>query len=411
MEVKEQTYFNTHCEGLPVRVTLIGDGKGKGVVATRPIRAGEVVFTEAPLVAIQHTANRCKAIVCQNCFTFVGTLQLQVDNILGEGHVKLPVVGDINPNQLISPIFQCIHGCGAIYCSEKCREKAFEEYHALLCPREKDNHPWWTLYEFCNETNDVFLLVARALSKVILRYERNGGDMEAAQQCFQYVWKAPWWEVVGQSEEMDQEEYLAAFHSLVDDATSLLRNLLPYKPAYKQIINAEYISKMVGMFEMNNAHLSVSSPLNDYLLKASELADSMSASDNMEIELLVDSLTIMLEDEKEMANDEADNGKTPLGMGKGKGKQPMSNDAEEEEEEDMFFACEGNALYCIQACLNHSCCPNVALLKGETDLDGSVVVRALKDINEGDELCISYIEENDSLETRRAVLKDYLFEC
>eukprot|EP00123_Amoebidium_parasiticum_P015120 comp22796_c1_seq1/m.35727 comp22796_c1_seq1/g.35727 ORF comp22796_c1_seq1/g.35727 comp22796_c1_seq1/m.35727 type:complete len:416 (-) comp22796_c1_seq1:115-1362(-) len=403
MEPAEKDYFDAYSRDLPLKVTYMGEGRGKGVVSTREISEGEVVFKEKPLVAIQHVANRSKAIVCDQCFRFIGTLQLQVDNLLGEGHVQLPPLDGINPQESFCPIYQCANGCGALYCSELCRNLSYDNHHRLLCPGEDDDHPWWHLYRFALETNDIFLLVTRGISTVIQECERNGGDVDDAEECFRYVFKAPWWDVVGQSEDGNQADYLQSFHTLVDDATDLLRKLLPSRPPYDKLLDRDYISCMVGMYELNNAHLSVSSPVNNYLHRAQDMPEGSNRGASMEIELLLDSLRILADEEAAERDDTADKGKPAVGKGK--------EAADEDEEDPIFIACEGNGLYRLQACLNHSCRPNVALLKGEDDQDGSVVVRALRHIQPGEELCISYIEESEPLAARRQALREYLFDC
>lgn len=64
-----------------------------------------------------------------------------------------------------------------------------------------------------------------------------------------------------------------------------------------------------------------------------------------------------------------------------------------------------------QSCLNHSCVPNVALVKSSGDIDGRVVVRTLRDIRPGEELAISYIDEALPYEERREELQEYHFLC
>lgn len=38
----------------------------------------ETILRESPLVAGQHTANKCHALVCSHCFQFLGSIGLQV---------------------------------------------------------------------------------------------------------------------------------------------------------------------------------------------------------------------------------------------------------------------------------------------------------------------------------------------
>ena len=39
---------------------------------------GDLLFKEPPLVAGQHVFNRSKAVVCANCFRFLGSVELQI---------------------------------------------------------------------------------------------------------------------------------------------------------------------------------------------------------------------------------------------------------------------------------------------------------------------------------------------
>lgn len=47
--------------------------------------AGEVIFREPPLVAAQHTANKADALVCAQCFRFLGSIERQLQHrLLGD---------------------------------------------------------------------------------------------------------------------------------------------------------------------------------------------------------------------------------------------------------------------------------------------------------------------------------------
>lgn len=47
---------------------------------------------------------------------------------------------------------------------------------------------------------------------------------------------------------------------------------------------------------------------------------------------------------------------------------------------------QGTALYALQSCANHSCCPVAMPFKGEEEADGAAVLVALCDIAAGDEV-------------------------
>ena len=69
----------------------------------------------------------------------------------------------------------------------------------------------------------------------------------------------------------------------------------------------------------------------------------------------------------------------------------------------------GAALYTTASLINHSCRPNAALYFGE---GGKAFVRALTEINSGDEVSISYISNFKAKESRKQELSErYFFEC
>lgn len=75
-------------------------------------------------------------------------------------------------------------------------------------------------------------------------------------------------------------------------------------------------------------------------------------------------------------------------------------------------ACEGSCFYALQSCINHSCAPNAHAFKRKgLDTDGCAVILAKQDIQAGDEICTSYIEESAPYHERQTALKDYGFTC
>ena len=87
------------------------------------------------------------------------------------------------------------------------------------------------------------------------------------------------------------------------------------------------------------------------------------------------------------------------------------------EEGDADCHCSGTAFFRAQSLMNHSCNPNCAARKEDADADDSAMLYALRPIQPGEELTISYIEERNEdnqllpAEERRRLLRDYGFEC
>jgi hypothetical protein len=137
------------------------DGKGKGLKAVAPFKAGEMLFMEEPLVSHQFFANREVVQTCSHCHKFIGTLQSQLNKLMtvtiapheaagiaaeevrtlqqayNKSFPALPP-GLALPNlekeaAVLTPIVACPFGCDEEFCSNECRDKAVRQYHMLLC--------------------------------------------------------------------------------------------------------------------------------------------------------------------------------------------------------------------------------------------------------------------------------------
>jgi hypothetical protein len=79
--------------------------------------------------------------------------------------------------------------------------------------------------------------------------------------------------------------------------------------------------------------------------------------------------------------------------------------------DDDPVLAEGLGLYKNISVINHSCYPNAALLKQPGDLDDRTSVITIRDIKAGEEVVISYIDEDAPRLERQSQLKDYGFVC
>jgi hypothetical protein len=70
----------------------------------------------------------------------------------------------------------------------------------------------------------------------------------------------------------------------------------------------------------------------------------------------------------------------------------------------------GEGLYPLHACINHSCTPNAKQVPGH--VDGRMIIRALRDIQPGEPLTISYIRElQDRTKRQQELLTTFGFSC
>jgi hypothetical protein len=66
----------------PVAVRWM-EGKGYGLVASRSISRGSLLFDELPLLATQSVRQRSRVLVCASCLAHLGPLELQLDILQG----------------------------------------------------------------------------------------------------------------------------------------------------------------------------------------------------------------------------------------------------------------------------------------------------------------------------------------
>lgn len=182
-EYYKQLLVRIQSEAAEVRLDS-GDGKGKGVFATRDVAEGDTLWSEAPLASLQHTTNRGSARACNSCLMHLGSVEQQVghklhhlvedlkrsaqpqeaqeeDSDSADGSVDLDaaleagqrleeVYSHVTPEriadlragavqlplserfQLASPV-PCRRGCGHEYCSPACEEAAWSGWHCLMC--------------------------------------------------------------------------------------------------------------------------------------------------------------------------------------------------------------------------------------------------------------------------------------
>ncbi|GJP36281.1 hypothetical protein CLOM_g20809 [Closterium sp. NIES-68] len=209
--------------GLAVRHT---SDMGRGVFADVDFKEGDVVLQEPPLVAMQHSHNRARALVCSHCLRFIGPLELAAARLLmwqkgmreeedkGESDEGKEaeeenreeadaaaakaegVIQQLSSGQLKLPFAECAGvlpsavacpgGCTQeVFCSSTCATSAWAEGHAMLClghaSHAKDTQALKAFYTHADESNDIFRLaakvVASALSRAHTLLGKGGGEV------------------------------------------------------------------------------------------------------------------------------------------------------------------------------------------------------------------------------------------
>lgn len=389
----------------------VGDAgsKGKGLFAIRPFKKKEVVLQEDPAVAIQHIHNKPIAQVCSHCLRFVGSLEDVVARLLyvggdyangggllgippsilaslAQGHDSLPYC-----RNLMQPeVFRCDgNSCTDVYCSLECKNLANDRYHAMLCGPNLEE-----FYQNAAHSNDIFILAAEVIAQVATEAVKllplSALNAHAPEECwekleeswckspYKYAWKSVWWDCIEPPEDAeDVDLFRDELRCMALESLDLLRTGMSLweggnvPAAFPELFHLDLWSNIIGMFELNNLSIYVSSPSQMWLAHLHELPKE-------DFESLQDEYKTVMEAVDALAD---------------------------------AGACDGNGFYSIQSCANHSCNPNTHVFKRSQDIDGRAVLIALRDISVGEEITISYINEDDEYEERQKALRDYGFVC
>jgi len=406
--------------------------------ATELFTTDALVFREPPAAAIQHTYNKPLAQVCDQCFKFIGSLEAHAARLLfhcsnagscdddasdgnkepspsssspiidpdilaalATGELKLPYTDTLN---LTTHIVPCPHHhcCEEKYCSVDCLMKARTSHHSLLCPGNNEKPESIKAFnQHADATNDIFRLAAQVISQIAaLAIEEDTDQHDDSystptttnsrlhtvwkQSPYYYGWKGAWWDCVALPDDVDDEDSFRKDmkemamesldllkHALSSTASTRWGNIPLLLPA---LFDINVWGNIIGMFELNNLAIHVPSPLQRWLrlyYENNDDVDDNSNSNKVIMKAIAEAIESVLEES----------------------------------------CCDGNAFYSLQSCANHSCTPNMHAFKTEDEINGDAVLLALSDIEVGEELTISYIDDELPLEERTVLLRDYGFTC
>jgi hypothetical protein len=396
-----------------------GPSKGKGIYASKDFQAGMPLWTERPFVSMQHQENMEEAPCCQNCYVPLRSYQQewnelrQTTNRFVENPVHdedLPALlslveatsnpKEYDPANSYYRVFDFVPNtveceCGFQYCTEKCRQEAFDDHHALLCIHRSVEMAHFI--QHAHSTNEIFELAAKVLAKIIMKFITKGQDVVIAREPVDMFCKMPWWQVISSEEDLEEgqtmEEYQEMFKDILrqtlghlmeglrgnleclqqEDYTNGLEvDLILH--ACADILNVDFFADIVGMFEMNNISMEIDHPFQALL---EQLHDLEFQEKDLKLVIRTKKALEKFQELKDQYHD-------------------LDDDDHEQEKEKTQGCCgsfhafpgiEGTALFSVICTMNHSCVPNCTVLYTK---DGSAHVFAVKEIKVSDLLQLQY---------------------
>ncbi|CAM9805426.1 unnamed protein product [Ectocarpus sp. 8 AP-2014] len=327
---------------------------------------------------MQSLDNAQDVTVCRNCLGFAGDVISQLDILTGLNrpeclarHKARQRCSKSNgydhqtaPAHELSGLYECLEGCGEVYCSPRCRSEHWERCHRLLCvgpvsDEEAQSHPLVEFRVHAMQTNEIFLLVGEVMAQIATAFtekvrdklgaDGSGGDFDdeisVARAPFADFVQEPWWDVAVARDGRDKtdgsspppcrsadgcngdENACAAapaaaaalpgtLRALCVESSALLRRAFarsvgPLPAPLEQALTAEMFGRVVGMFEQNNVGVRAPSPIPEVLrelLSASSEGDGDDPTKGISQEVLGEVAQLVGEvmDEEEEGEEEGD---------------------------------------------------------------------------------------------------------
>jgi hypothetical protein len=283
------------------------------------------------------------------------------------------------------------------------------------------------------ETNEIFLLVADVFARICSDVD-DGQTIENALKPWQGYCRNRWEDVATTNDtEQTPEEFADTLKSLTQESWELLCDAFDLKSKnLDTILDEDFMSRTIGMFEQNNVGVRLVNPVLNYVKKIAnnpdevheslledikEISKNLEETDACEWEDVddVDEDGDEVDGEGNIDNSETDQ-IPPKGIFESPPTNPILIELQEilinDGEDNIFPPLDGTAFYKTICKINHSCDPN-CIVKYTSDSALGLVAQvvALRDIEEGEEMVQSYIDQSMDVNSRQSALKDYGFIC
>lgn len=374
----------------PLQVmNLSAEGRGNALVVTAPITRGSVIYTERAAVATQVPPAQIGA--CQYCFRSLESAEALSQDLPYSQLWPVPLLDFSNEDKSLwtdqcSPHHQVdkfgriqCKSCKLLFCSTH-HAKAFAKEFGGCCLMQQVEDALKAMEEDTVSVQAPVALASRLFCHCLQHFRANHGNLTG--------------------------HFLEGFCGDATDLNALELGVLgdderyTLEPLYNQLVSILSISKEEeAKFSVNFFHkvaaqagrngfgLLTQSPFKSYyasLLRKSMNRESPDHQENM----------------KQLAR----------ALGREKLERGMDRDIEEK------VAPEICAVFPLTARCNHSCSPN-AQVKSQEFVDAHIDILALRDIQVGEELLISYIPvgtgvgKRSTTQRRRELQAKYLFFC
>ena len=432
MSIPEWAYDAAHYDQLlnnEIFEVITDPVKGKGLILKRAVKEGEVVLRERALVCSQNLDDiNAKIPVCNFCLVSLETPQDIVQRQTGESETaaSLPRISEFKPKHSIFPCRFASTGCIYVFCSKACENAAWESWMNVCCRGNMEKQPKKAFDQFLQapwvvngiDLTDTHAMAWRLVCIAISSSRRQSISIEQAYAPIHQLIRAPlskffftyllaedwenkhnsinrdketpeeteirrWNHFCKHREDQNKDPITVASRQLLTPqqkldynlkmAVTLLDQMIGFTQAEREFFTEQRWSELLGAVLLNGQERSGNSPyVCEYLPWIRKQGDEAKKAT------------------KEFHARLRQNNHEP---------------------KDLDTSSRGQGIYAIGANFNHSCAPNIQVSYCDRN-DETLVVTALRDLEKGEEICISYISEDDCYTKRQQYLQEhYLFQC
>lgn len=335
------------------------------MIASVNIQKDELIFSECALISCQFSWNKAYGYsACDFCMSPVETAEENVRRLAFDETIILPYP-ELDPvARAQESIVSCVE-CSTKYCSKECLSAANKLYHKVMCGAFDEINEKWKKIHYPPETSTVMLIVRifamlKSNSVPNLMEKLNEFSCRSINQDISLCHK-----MLGEKFQDQISDLHRTILQVFKDDESTLGKYLSY----------DGFVALLALIGTNSQGIGSSSFAN-WVKNVGEI--EMKEKNREEIDNLIDSIYTRFND--------------TVGS---------------------FLNNEGSGLYVMQSKINHSCAPNAEITfpHGNHNLE----IKALRNINSGEEICISYLDEcqlERSRHSRQKYLQEnYIFLC
>ncbi|XP_044740505.1 SET and MYND domain-containing protein 5 [Chrysoperla carnea] len=358
-------------------VRLINEIKGRGLIATKQFKQGDVLFSEKPLVSCQFPWNEAYGyLACHHCMSPLENVLQCAARLSNNPAIELAFTELDQP----PTIYPCSM-CGVKYCSTECQVESYNQYHRTMClgtTEIVEEHPLnilveaWKKFHYPPETCSILLLV-----RIVATIQQSDNSDATLNEFMQFCHR-----VTNDKDRIVHKLLGQQFEQQIEQMRLLFINAISTEKV-DHWCTPEGFRSLFALLGTNCQGIGTNAVTRWY----NRVQDFLKTN------------TTISEEEKDRFETSID--------------KLYYEDFENATGSD-FLDNEGSGLFKKQSLINHSCTPNaeVCFLNDNFQLS----IRALKDIECEEEICISYLppcqlEDSDREERQETLSENYLFIC